>query len=924
MKRFWLSVCALMLAVLFWTFPVFAANTRTDGDWISRLELKYGDELPGYASELYNWLIAESSLDDGALVAMKEGEHGVEKNTNKNNGQTTWRYLVYSKENIDVSHLSALSSQEKFAYLRDEYCQPAQELSMQVVNAFRRDYPEVNWLSDSVRMSTSSSIKGTTATVRVYLTLRVEDADSSVLYDIRTTDNPDHDAVIRRADEVLSASGALDKATAAEQIAALNTWLTENNAYAYADEYGSIHRDPMTALMGNTGEYGPVCEGYAKAFKILCDRLEIPCVLVSGIADNGSGVPEAHMWNAVMLGDNKWYGVDVTWNDPVVVGLEKEAKSGYEQETYLLVGSETMADHASANYVDGDHTEAFADAPELQKQDYSGTENCSHPALKNGTRECASCGALMEASVSDRGTVGYYPQFQEALAAFDVASDSAQLTVLCSVSTDKTIILRESQRLYTKNLNGSKSELSFTDGAKIIVPAGANAELNGFFRTDSEGYLVEVYGMLTYRNTEIYNDGGSVFLIGEGGDLTQRGGGINAKENAVTLAHPSARYEFAGGGINANADKGYVIRILFDFAPVPNMTAPVAMFSGSMNSRTVTVAVSDDAAWMDDMYPLIYLGNKKIRMVSADSENVTVKTVNRTVYAGKTAPVHVEPEIENKLPADAAVIGGSITVESTPMADSLSQILASFPKLELDFSGIFGAIGTELKNILLSSDLFAEILDAAAAADKTDESLEIRTDNGSAELNAIVLQQINDKAGAEGNTGDVQLSLDTEKKEENLSAAQKEAVQGMPVYKVVEVSLTVGGEDIHQFNSTGSATVRVPFTLPEGVNPSSLVVLYVDEESGDVEKIPARYEDGFVIWETTHFSDFIISYAAADYLLGDANHDGKADSSDAVAILRNLAGYDVPNFDEVTADFNGDDKADSSDAVAILRKLAGY
>ena len=57
---------------------------------------------------------------------------------------------------------------------------------------------------------------------------------------------------------------------------------------------------------------------------------------------------------------------------------------------------------------------------------------------------------------------------------------------------------------------------------------------------------------------------------------------------------------------------------------------------------------------------------------------------------------------------------------------------------------------------------------------------------------------------------------------------------------------------------------------------------------------------------------------------GDANHDGKVDSSDAVMILRNLAGYEVPGFYEDTADFNGDGKADSSDAVAILRKLAGY
>ena len=67
-----------------------------------------------------------------------------------------------------------------------------------------------------------------------------------------------------------------------------------------------------------------------------------------------------------------------------------------------------------------------------------------------------------------------------------------------------------------------------------------------------------------------------------------------------------------------------------------------------------------------------------------------------------------------------------------------------------------------------------------------------------------------------------------------------------------------------------------------------------------------------------------VTQNAEIYLLGDANHDGNADSSDAVAILRNLAGYDVANFYEKTADFNGDGNADSSDAVAILRKLAGY
>lgn len=83
------------------------------------------------------------------------------------------------------------------------------------------------------------------------------------------------------------------------------------------------------------------------------------------------------------------------------------------------------------------------------------------------------------------------------------------------------------------------------------------------------------------------------------------------------------------------------------------------------------------------------------------------------------------------------------------------------------------------------------------------------------------------------------------------------------------------------------------------------------------DEYEAVLEDGYYVVKKVSGGD-------QAFLLGDANHDGKTDSSDAVAILRHLAGYEVPGFFEDTADFNGDGYADSSDAVAILRKLAGY
>lgn len=56
-----------------------------------------------------------------------------------------------------------------------------------------------------------------------------------------------------------------------------------------------------------------VCEGYSKGFKLICDRINIPCVCIFGNFDEESS--SAHMWNYVLMEDGYWYAVDVTWDD---------------------------------------------------------------------------------------------------------------------------------------------------------------------------------------------------------------------------------------------------------------------------------------------------------------------------------------------------------------------------------------------------------------------------------------------------------------------------------------------------------------------------------------------------------------------------------------------------------------------------------
>ncbi len=250
-----------------------------------------------------------------------------------------------------------------------------------VYEAFDRDHPEVFWLSSTFYL-TVPEYKGYTYydqsydesicvyTGKMYFVLWSDYYD----FDIRSEVYGSMDLIWEgmrnvnaRTDEILAATkGKKDH----EKVAYFNEWLTTHNEYNYLVGYGRedilevMFRDPDAfectgALDGRIGENGPVCESYARAMKVLCDRAGIPCVLVDGFAKNGfNGDGEAHMWNYVQL-EGRWYAVDVTWNDPL--GGTSGAVSGMESEEYLLIGADTMTQI-------GDEMMRFIDSHPVQNQ----------------------------------------------------------------------------------------------------------------------------------------------------------------------------------------------------------------------------------------------------------------------------------------------------------------------------------------------------------------------------------------------------------------------------------------------------------------------------------------------------------------------------------------------------------------------------
>lgn len=225
---------------------------------------------------------------------------------------------------------------------------------------FLADHPQYFWLTGKCESSYSvrysfDSYGNVVYTVTTYFLL-YSDNGTSPIFDVRCEFHCSPDVIaadIKVQENAIESILALPEITGAasvsEKLHAINDVLISRNAYYSGEDPSEAPHSShigITALTGASGKKGPVCEGYSRAFKILCDRLDIPCVTVNGYAVNNVGEGGSHMWNAVYI-DGAWYGVDVTWDDPLVVGADSNTISGCECDKYFLVGNDTIIDDNS-------------------------------------------------------------------------------------------------------------------------------------------------------------------------------------------------------------------------------------------------------------------------------------------------------------------------------------------------------------------------------------------------------------------------------------------------------------------------------------------------------------------------------------------------------------------------------------------------
>lgn len=180
----------------------------------------------------------------------------------------------------------------------------------QAVEAYKNDHPETFWLKGS--------------------SLFVPYGDTTSVKLDYTVQNDELIAAKKKFNiAVASALKKLPSGNDFEREEYINNYIIDNCKYddaaAENDDVQGNENDAYGALVDGKA----VCEGYARAFQLLCNKANIDCVLLSGTTDSDN-----HAWNGVKIGGD-WYQIDVTWNDT-------DGENNYAENDYFNLTDDLM------------------------------------------------------------------------------------------------------------------------------------------------------------------------------------------------------------------------------------------------------------------------------------------------------------------------------------------------------------------------------------------------------------------------------------------------------------------------------------------------------------------------------------------------------------------------------------------------------
>ncbi len=134
-----------------------------------------------------------------------------------------------------------------------------------------------------------------------------------------------------------------------------NEWEKEKYIHDFICEnvtYDKLKKQYSHEIIGPLGQGVGVCEGIAKAVKLLCDKLAIPCIVAISHNNPEKNIRYRHAWNVLRI-NGTWYHLDATFDNTLG---HKEVRYDY----FNLDDKSMFKDHEPVVYNiptcnDGDH-----------------------------------------------------------------------------------------------------------------------------------------------------------------------------------------------------------------------------------------------------------------------------------------------------------------------------------------------------------------------------------------------------------------------------------------------------------------------------------------------------------------------------------------------------------------------------------------
>lgn len=233
---------------------------------------------------------------------------------------------------------SELLRQENGSKLLENYYQSA-------IETYLYDNPDVFYLSPKKMYINIQTTKGRfTTKYEVYLDCGQEDNYLADGYESKEQIEQIENQIKNIKDNILA---SIENKNEFEKIKTIHDYLVDNISYEETLSKTNIYN-----IYGALIQKECVCEGYAKAFKYLLDEAQIESIIVIGVATNSQNETENHAWNYVKF-EEEWYAVDVTWDDPIVIG-GGDVNNGSRYKYFLVKSDEINKDHKeSSQFTEG-------------------------------------------------------------------------------------------------------------------------------------------------------------------------------------------------------------------------------------------------------------------------------------------------------------------------------------------------------------------------------------------------------------------------------------------------------------------------------------------------------------------------------------------------------------------------------------------